>query len=397
MATTIVTKNSSLALTASSAGQLVQGELAVNVTDRKLYTLDGGGNVVQIADGGSPYVLPVSITVNSATTALIVSQAGAGGGVRITNTGAGNSLLVEDEANPDSTPLVINSVGNLVAGYTSTVPTVNYTGAGIIPLLQVQGPGASVSSAGLYNWSSSTSSSSTLAFSKSISNATGTRGTLTAASTDLGNITFSGDDGTSFVASSSIRAETDAVPTVIGAGPGKDMPGRLLFSTTAVGGTVPTERFRINSSGALGIAGANFGTAGQAFISAGSAAAPVWTTQYLSISFIMDGGGAVITTGIKGDLTIPFACTIAEWTLLADQSGSMVVDIWKDTYANYPPTVADTITGSTKPTISAAAKGQSSTLTGWTATIAAGDTLRFNVDSCSTITRVTLSLKVYRT
>lgn len=115
------------------------------------------------------------------------------------------------------------------------------------------------------------------------------------------------------------------------------------------------------------------------------------------ISFVIDGGGAAITTGIKGDLEIPFACTINRATLLADQSGSIVVDIWKDTYANYPPTVADTITASAKPTISAATKSQDSTLTGWTTSIAAGDTLRFNVDSITTCTRVLVSLKVTKT
>jgi hypothetical protein len=119
--------------------------------------------------------------------------------------------------------------------------------------------------------------------------------------------------------------------------------------------------------------------------------------QVGTITFIIDGGGSAITTGEKGDLTIPFDCVINEWTLLADQSGSIVVDIWKDTYANYPPTVADTITGSAKPTISSSTKGQSSTLTGWTTTITAGDCLAFNVDSASTVQRVTLSLKFTRT
>jgi len=36
-------------------------------------------------------------------------------------------------------------------------------------------------------------------------------------------------------------------------------------------------------------------------------------------------------------------------------------------------------------------------LTGWTTSIAAGETLRFNVDSVATVQRVTLSLKVTRT
>jgi len=108
----------------------------------------------------------------------------------------------------------------------------------------------------------------------------------------------------------------------------------------------------------------------------------------------VDGGGSVISTGVKGFIECPFAGEITEVVLLADQSGSMVVDIWKDTYANYPPTVADTITASAKPTLSAAISYKDSTLTGWTKTVAAGDILGFNVDSLSTITRFTLTLKI---
>jgi hypothetical protein len=116
-----------------------------------------------------------------------------------------------------------------------------------------------------------------------------------------------------------------------------------------------------------------------------------------TVTFVIDGGGSAIATGIKGDLEIPFACTINQATLLADQSGSIVVDIWKDTYANFPPTVADTITASAKPTISSATKAQDATLTGWTTAVSAGNILRFNVDSCATIKRATLSLKVTKT
>jgi hypothetical protein len=116
-----------------------------------------------------------------------------------------------------------------------------------------------------------------------------------------------------------------------------------------------------------------------------------------SLTFIIDGGGSAITTGQKGHLEIPFACTIKQVTLLADQSGSIVVDIWKDTYANFPPIDADSITASAPPTISSAQKSQDSTLTGWTKSISSGDILAFNVDSCATITRVTISLEVEKT
>lgn len=105
------------------------------------------------------------------------------------------------------------------------------------------------------------------------------------------------------------------------------------------------------------------------------------------IGVTMDGAGSAITTGTKGYIRVPFACTISKVSLLADQSGSMVVDIYKDTYANYPPNNLDTITASAKPTLSSASKYEDSTLTGWTKNVASGDVIGFNVDSASTVTR----------
>ena len=115
-----------------------------------------------------------------------------------------------------------------------------------------------------------------------------------------------------------------------------------------------------------------------------------------SITFVKDNNGIAVATGVQGDIEIPFACTITGATLIADATGSVVIDLWKDTYANYPPTVADTITASAKPTLSSAVKAQDTTLTGWATAVAAGDIIRVNVDSVATITRFTLSLKVDR-
>ena len=115
-----------------------------------------------------------------------------------------------------------------------------------------------------------------------------------------------------------------------------------------------------------------------------------------TINVIIDGGGSAITTGVKADLLIPYACTITAARLLADQSGSIVVDIWKDTYANFPPTVGDTVTASAKPTLSSAQKYEDTTLTGWTTALAAGDYLRFNVDSATSVQRVTLAITITR-
>lgn len=122
---------------------------------------------------------------------------------------------------------------------------------------------------------------------------------------------------------------------------------------------------------------------------------------YDTIQFIIDGGGSAITTGVKGDIMIPFNCTILGWDIVADQVGKIEVDVWKDTYTNFPPTVADTITGSEKPTLGSvsttAQKNQDTALSTWTTSLTRNDWLRFNVDSATTVTRVTLALRVVRT
>jgi hypothetical protein len=111
----------------------------------------------------------------------------------------------------------------------------------------------------------------------------------------------------------------------------------------------------------------------------------------------MDGLGSTITIGDKVDFNIPWNAVITGWTLLSKEVGSIVVDIYKDTYANYPPTGADTICGGNKPTLSSANKNTTTILTGWTTTVTAGDTFRINVDSCSGITRVSLILTYRKT
>lgn len=118
-----------------------------------------------------------------------------------------------------------------------------------------------------------------------------------------------------------------------------------------------------------------------------------------AIPFIIDGGGAMITTGMKGYIEVPFNCSIQQATLLADVSGSIVVDIFKCTYAQFDagvthPVSTDKITASSPPTISSGTKYQDDVLSGWTLAIGAGDVLGINVNSVTSIARVTLSLKV---
>jgi len=75
-------------------------------------------------------------------------------------------------------------------------------------------------------------------------------------------------------------------------------------------------------------------------------------------------------------------------------SGSIQCDIKKSTYAAFPTT--SSICASALPAISGAQKSQDLTLTGWTTDIAEGDILEFSVVSCTTMTNVTLSLRLAR-
>jgi hypothetical protein len=64
---------------------------------------------------------------------------------------------------------------------------------------------------------------------------------------ELGEINFYGHDGSTFIRGASIRSYVDGTPGT------NDMPGRLVFSTTADGASSPTERMRITSGGNVGI------------------------------------------------------------------------------------------------------------------------------------------------
>lgn len=115
------------------------------------------------------------------------------------------------------------------------------------------------------------------------------------------------------------------------------------------------------------------------------------------VEFIIGNSVDTITTGIQGDIRFPFACTITGVYLLADASSSVVIDLWKDTLANFPPTDADSITASAPPTLSSATNSTDTTLTGWTKTVTSGDIVRVNVDSVATAKRVALVITYTRT
>lgn len=113
---------------------------------------------------------------------------------------------------------------------------------------------------------------------------------------------------------------------------------------------------------------------------------------YFWINFVISGGAAVPPTGLHGFVVVP-AGTIVAARIGGLTSGSAQVDIKKD---DWPPTSTTSICASAKPTLSTAQFAEDTTLTGWTTTLAEGDSLFFNLDSITTIKTLTVALKVHR-
>lgn len=106
----------------------------------------------------------------------------------------------------------------------------------------------------------------------------------------------------------------------------------------------------------------------------------------------IDNGDSDITTGIKGDFPFDIPMMIKGWKQVSPQTGSITIDIWKDVYDNFPPTDVDSITAAAPVVLLSENRAFDNVLTDWDRVIVPGDILRFNVDSCSGIKKLTLIL-----
>ena len=149
--------------------------------------------------------------------------------------------------NGSSEAMRIDSDGRLLVG-TTVAPNLNNAG----------GASARYPLATFYNTTTDPSKRYTATFIGGSDNANGalirlgkTRGTSATTPTivsdgdAIGRIDFVGADGTQYVEAAKITCEVDGTPGA------NDMPGRLVFSTTADGASSATERLRILSTGGI--------------------------------------------------------------------------------------------------------------------------------------------------
>jgi hypothetical protein len=141
----------------------------------------------------------------------------------------------------------LDASGRLLVG-TSTSRGNLFNGTGNHANFQLEGTTYGGSSASFIR-NSNTSGQSYLVLGKTRGTAVGGT-TVVNASDSLGTISFQGSDGTELVEAASITTLVDGTPGA------NDMPGALVFSTTADGASSPTERLRITSTGQVRLAGA---------------------------------------------------------------------------------------------------------------------------------------------
>ncbi len=173
-----------------------------------------------------------------------------------------------------------------------------------------------------------------------------------------------------------------------------NIPGYLFPPGGAGGGTT------VIASGAVSSGDLDAGVVFSGNIASGQVAKNHTASGLLqgSLQFVIDGGGVALVSGAKGDIIVPWNCKLTNLNLFSDQSGGSVrVDVWRDSFANFPPTSGDTIAASGVPLISGTIRNTYSgtaALSGWVTAFNRDDVLSFVVHSGATMTRVTVAMQV---
>ena len=221
-------------------------------------------SAVSQATSGTCFVTDDSITLSGVVTAGVVIEGTNNSlpALRVTQTGTGNALVVDDAANPDTTPFIIDTNGNVITGYTQTLST--FSNSGLTPRMQQIGLTTADSATGIASFNSSTTTAPVIELAKSAGTTVGSYTALTAGTT-LGTVVFTGSDGTGFSPAAAIQAFADGEFNT--SSDTTDSPGRLVLSTTLDGTATLVERVRINNAGELilGSGEASGTTAGNTF------------------------------------------------------------------------------------------------------------------------------------
>lgn len=130
----------------------------------------------------------------------------------------------------------------------------------------------------------------------------------------------------------------------------------------------------------------------------GTSSSNIQSSNLGSFGISINNGSNVITLGQKGFVKMPYSGFITEWAIMSNMTGNTVIDLWKDSFASFPPTSSDSVVNGNYLTLSNQQINSSNNLVGWTTTsFLAGDVFTFNVLSADTITNLNLTINVTKT
>ena len=150
-----------------------------------------GTEVLPIVQSGvTKQVSVANLTAGRAITAAsaIISDNSANAALRITQVGAGNAILVEDSANPDATPFVVDASGNVGIGTTTPAAQLELVNTTANAVMAVRATDVTLRSLILAQASDYSTSFRTVVLSQHNASATGT--TLGLSNANLGSVIF---------------------------------------------------------------------------------------------------------------------------------------------------------------------------------------------------------------
>ncbi len=263
--------NNTITLPTTNGGEVVVSDSSGNVNiDSGTFYVDATNNRVGVGSNAPSYLLDL---LGSAPR-IRVKDSSTGAAFHHFENNSGNFYLGIDNSTGGSLsagnyarvlwsqgayPLVfatndtqraqIDSSGRLLVGTNTARTAVFFNGdANSNPLTQIEQSGVGGASAGaalsVVRNTTTPGGGAYIVLAKSAGSSNGSVSALSNGDV-VGLLTFQAADGTDFVECAQIKSEVDGTPGA------NDMPGRLVFSTTADGASSPTERMRLASNGDL--------------------------------------------------------------------------------------------------------------------------------------------------
>ena len=245
------------------------------------------GRAVSALSLTSTTTLGVTGTSTLSGNAIISVTDNTNAALRITQLGTGNALLVEDSTNPDASPFIIDANGRVLLGATSTTGNAGFQIWGVDAFVQQH----------MRRYSNDTLGA-TLAVFKARGDVT--TSSIVQSGDTLGTLSFNGHDGSTTLPTATLTAAT-IVAAVDGTPGTNDMPGRLVFSTTADGASSPTERMRIDSSGVISYTGS---LTVAAYV---ETVVPITLTSAGAVGTLVITAGTVLTATLSAGVPCTFA------------------------------------------------------------------------------------------